>query len=78
MNDKLQRGLKQLAEAGHDKGKLGMALILLHGALEEYFRDQLRQKLPLMKTNKGGGEQIGRICSIYGRNIEPCRIMIVN
>lgn len=45
MNDKLQRGLKQLAEAGHDKGKLGMALILLHGALEEYFRDQLAAEI---------------------------------
>ena len=45
MNDKLQRGLKELAEAGHDKGKLGMSLILLHGALEDYFRSQLEAEI---------------------------------
>lgn len=53
MNDKLQRGLKELAEAGHDKGKLGMSLILLHGALEEHFRSQLAAEIAADENEQG-------------------------
>lgn len=53
MNDKLQRGLRQLAEAGHDKDKLGMALISLHGALEEFFRSQLAAEIVADENEQG-------------------------
>ena len=53
MVDKLQRGLRQLAEAGHDKDKLGMSLISLHGALEEYFRSQLAAEIALDENEQG-------------------------
>ncbi|MCB9421256.1 MAG: SH3 domain-containing protein [Ardenticatenaceae bacterium] len=53
MEDKLQRGLRQLAEAGHDKDKLGMSLISLHGALEEYFRSQLAAEIIADENEQG-------------------------
>jgi hypothetical protein len=53
MNDKLQRGLRQLAAAGHDKDKLGMSLILLHGALEEFFRSQLAAEITVDENEQG-------------------------
>lgn len=53
MEDKLQRGLRQLAEAGHDKDKLGMSLISLHGALEEYFRSQLAAEIAADENEQG-------------------------
>lgn len=39
--EKLQLGLERLHKAGNDPDFLGMALISLHGALEDYFRDWL-------------------------------------
>ena len=39
--DKLQLGLQRLSKAGDDPDFLGMALISLHGALEDYFRSWL-------------------------------------
>jgi hypothetical protein len=53
MTDKLQRGLNQLSEAGHDKAKLVMALILLHGALEDYFRSQLAAEIVADENEQG-------------------------
>ena len=53
MDDKLKRGLRQLAEAGHDKDKLGMSLISLHGALEEFFRSQLAAEIAADENEQG-------------------------
>jgi DnaJ-class molecular chaperone len=39
--EKLKRGLELLKKAGSDRDLLGLALISLHGALEDYFRDWL-------------------------------------
>ena len=39
--DKLQLGLERLSRAGDDLDLLGLALISLHGALEDYFRNWL-------------------------------------
>ena len=39
--DKLQLGLQRLSKAGSDPDMLGLALISLHGALEDYFRNWL-------------------------------------
>ncbi|MBE9010236.1 PspA/IM30 family protein [Pseudanabaenaceae cyanobacterium LEGE 13415] len=39
--DKLDRGLDQLAKAGNDPDALGLALQSIHGALEDYFRNVL-------------------------------------
>jgi hypothetical protein len=53
MNSKLQRGLSQLTEAGHDKDKLGSALMMLHGALEDYFRSQLATEIAADEREQG-------------------------
>lgn len=39
--NKFQIGIERLSKAGNDPDFLGMALISLHGALEDYFRDWL-------------------------------------
>ena len=39
--EKLQLGLQRLSKAGDDPDLLGLALISLHGALEDYFRNWL-------------------------------------
>lgn len=39
--EKLQLGLQRLSKAGNDPDLLGLALISLHGALEDYFRNWL-------------------------------------
>ncbi len=42
---KLQEGKARLAGAGEDERLLGMALMSLHGALEEHFREQLAREI---------------------------------
>ncbi|MCB8942921.1 MAG: SH3 domain-containing protein [Ardenticatenaceae bacterium] len=42
---KLQEGFARLAGAGDDERLLGMALMSLHGALEEHFREQLAREI---------------------------------
>jgi hypothetical protein len=51
IQSKIQRGLKNLKEStGNDGFKLGMALVLLHGALEDFFRLELALKAPHLRS----------------------------
>ena len=52
MRRALQDGINQLARAGNDKAVLGMALLNLHAALEEYFREQLANEIRLYEASE--------------------------
>jgi hypothetical protein len=51
---KLQEGLARLAGADDDERLLGMALIALHGALEEHFREQLAREIVAETESRPG------------------------
>ena len=51
---KLQEGKARLAGAGDDERLLGMALMSLHGALEEHFREQLAREIKLETESRPG------------------------
>jgi hypothetical protein len=45
--EKLRRGVVRLETAGDDRGLLGQALLMIHGALEDSFRDRLARNTAL-------------------------------
>ncbi|MEZ4644462.1 MAG: SH3 domain-containing protein [Chloroflexota bacterium] len=56
---KLQEGITSLAEAGHDPDKLGAALVKVHGALEDYFRQRLHPKMAGEELERSLARQLG-------------------
>ncbi len=53
MSAKLQKGLQQLRDAGHNKDLLGMSLISLHGALEDFVRELLKDEIAAYNSQTG-------------------------
>jgi hypothetical protein len=51
--DKLQEGQRKLAKAGHDRDLLQSALLSFHGALEDYFREELRSEISQLEQDTG-------------------------
>ncbi len=56
MSNSLQEGLETLRDAKNDKRLLGMALISLHGALEEYIRNELAREIAVSESS---GPRVG-------------------
>ncbi len=66
--EQFQEGLKELAEAGDNPRKLGTALVTIHGALEECFRNLLQSDSRIspedreqLKNNKMGWVSIANL-----------------
>ncbi|MCA9998469.1 MAG: SH3 domain-containing protein [Anaerolineales bacterium] len=53
MKQNLREALETLAHAGENKQFLGMALLSLHGVLEEFFRESLSKQLLEFEREKG-------------------------
>lgn len=52
MQQTFQRGIDLLTRAGDDPDLLGMSLIYLHGSLEQFFRDELKQEIASFKDRE--------------------------